>query len=254
MPRPLARGARRRLPVNVTGAGRSELRSHLLAGIPGWYSPGLHLASPSLVALGVASVALHLLQDVTAWQLAFVPAFLVVGNVVEWHVHRGVLHRRVRFLETLYLRHTPMHHAVFVSEDLAIRDRRELRMVLLPALAFPGLVALMAPLAIALAALGQRNLGLLWIASAVLYLLAYEWLHLAYHLPPDSWVGRLPGIAFLRRHHQRHHAPHLMARWNFNVTVPLWDLVKGTVWRPHGAPVVPTRTPAPEASPAPRRG
>ncbi|MFO0584452.1 MAG: fatty acid hydroxylase [Anaeromyxobacter sp.] len=238
----------------MTGASRSELRSRLLAGIPGWYSPGLHLVVPTLVALGVASVALHLLQGVTAWQLAFVPPFLLAGNAVEWHVHRGVLHRRVRFLETLYLRHTPMHHAVFVSEDLAIRDRREVRLVLLPALAFTGLVALTAPLAIALAALGQRNLGLLWVASAALYLLAYEWLHLAYHLPQDSRAGRLPGVASLRQHHQRHHAPHLMARWNFNVTVPLWDLVKGTVWRPHHAPAVPTRTPAPAPSPAPRRG
>jgi hypothetical protein len=31
-----------------------------------------------------------------------------------------------------------------------------------------------------------------------------------------------------------------MQRWNFNVTVPLWDHVRGTVWRapgtaPHGA-------------------
>ena len=63
------------------------------------------------------------------------------------------------------------------------------------------------------------------------YVLSYEWLHLAYHLPPDSFVGRLPPIRFLRRHHATHHDPRLMMRWNFNITIPLWDLVRGTYRR-----------------------
>ena len=69
-----------------------------------------------------------------------------------------------------------------------------------------------------------------WVASVVLYVLTYEWLHLAYHLPADGAVGRLRATRWLRRHHQRHHHPPLMQRWNFNVTLPLWDHVRGTVW------------------------
>lgn len=229
--------------MKVTGASREQLRSEILARIPRWYSPTFHLAFPSLVALGAASVAFSLLQDVRAWELALVPLFLVAGNAIEWHVHRGVLHRRVRYLETLYLRHTPMHHAVFVAGDMAIRDARELRLVLLPALAFPALLAMAAPVAVGLSVAGQRNLGLLWIATVVLYLLAYEWLHLAYHLPPNGPIRGSWLIARLRRHHQRHHTPRLMSRWNFNVTVPLWDHLRGTVWRPQGVPAGALRRP-----------
>ena len=69
-------------------------------------------------------------------------------------------------------------------------------------------------------------------ATAVAYVLSYEWLHLAHHLPAEGAIGRLRVARWARRHHQRHHEPHLMHRWNFNVTVPLWDRVRGTVWSP----------------------
>ncbi len=36
-------------------------------------------------------------------------------------------------------------------------------------------------------------------------------------------------IRALRTHHARHHDPRLMQRWNFNVTVPLFDAVMGTI-------------------------
>ena len=227
--------------MRVTGASREQLRSQFLAGIPSWYSPALHLALPSLVALAVASVALSLLHGVAAWQLACVPLFLVAANALEWHLHRDVLHRRVRFLSALYLRHIPGHHAIFVADDLALRDRRELRLVLLPGLAPPVILALATLPAAALGALAGRNLGLLWLATASLYLVAHEAAHLACHLPAGP-LDRLPGLAPLRRHHRHHHAGVLGARWNFNVTLPLWDAVQGTRWRP-GALPLPTPIP-----------
>ena len=164
------------------------------------------------------------------------PLFLLFGNAVEWHAHRGLLHRRVRFLEVFYVRHTPQHHAVFVADDMAIRSPRELKFVLLPAYGILGILALTSPLTFVLVWAGQGNLAALWVASVVFYVLSYEWLHLAYHLPQDSWFARTRLLSVLRRHHQTHHAPHLMHRWNFNVTVPFWDLVRGTVYR--GAPAV----------------
>ena len=61
------------------------------------------------------------------------------------------------------------------------------------------------------------------------YFLTYELLHLAYHLPPQSAVGRLPGMASLRRHHTAHHDQQLMSSHNFNITFPIGDLVFGTI-------------------------
>ncbi len=228
----------------MTQASREDLRRELLSRIPRWYSPWLHLAIPALSGLAIAAFAVGRIHDLRAWQLAFVPLFVVIGNAVEWHAHRDLLHRRTWPLEVLYDRHTPQHHAIYVSEDMTIRQWRELRFVLLPAYGVVGLVAVTSPVTAALWLAGQPNLAALWVTTVVLYVLTYEWLHLAYHMPADGLVGRLWVTRWLRRHHQRHHHPPLMQRWNFNVTLPLWDMVRGTVWRapvPAASGAVPRR-------------
>lgn len=216
----------------MTQTSREELRADLLSRIPRWYSPWLHLAFPALAGMAIAAFALSRIEDLRAWQAALVSVFLVVGNAIEWHAHKGILHRRTRFLEQLYVRHTPQHHAVYVADDMFIREWRELKLVLLPAWGVLGIIVLSSPVAVLFAELHQTNLAALWVASVVLYVLSYEWLHLAYHLPAEGAVGRLRVTRWLRRHHQRHHSPQLMQRWNFNVTLPLWDHVRGTVWHP----------------------
>jgi hypothetical protein len=215
----------------MTDASRAELRAELLARIPRWYSPWGHLAFPTVAGLTIAVFALSRIEALQAWQLAFIPVFLVFGNAVEWHAHRGMLHRRIRGLEVFYVRHTPQHHAVYVANDMALRDPRELKLILLPAYGILAILAVTSPLTFLLVHVGQPNLAALWVASVVVYVLSYEWLHLAYHLPAESGIGRLRPVRHLRRHHQLHHAPHLMQRWNFNVTLPLWDHVRGTVHR-----------------------
>ena len=80
------------------------------------------------------------------------------------------------------------------------------------------------------------NAGWISVALAVDYYALYEFLHLAYHLPEDSVLGRLPWMTRLRRHHLIHHDPELMPRWNFNVTFPIFDAVFGTRWRPSRNP------------------
>ncbi len=215
----------------MTQQSREELRREMLSRIPRWYSPWLHLAIPAVTGLAVVAFALTRLEDLRPWQLAFVPLFLVFGNAVEWHAHKGLLHRRTWPLEVLYDRHTPQHHAMYVSGDMYLRDWRELKFVLLPAYGVAGILAVTSPVTAAFWYGGQPNLAALWVASVVLYVLTYEWFHLAYHIPADGLVGRLKVTRWLRRHHERHHHPTIMQRWNFNVTLPLWDHVRGTVWR-----------------------
>jgi hypothetical protein len=215
----------------VTRTSRDDLRRDLLSRIPRWYSPWMHLAVPAVTGIAIVAFALGRISALRAWQLAFVPLFFVFGNAVEWHAHRDLLHRRTWPLEVLYVRHTPQHHAIYVSDDMFIREWRELRFVLLPAYGVVGLVAVTSPVTAAFWLAGQQNLAALWVTTVVLYILTYEWLHLAYHMPADGFVGSLRVTRWLRRHHQRHHHPPLMQRWNFNVTLPLWDHVRGTVWR-----------------------
>lgn len=208
---------------------RERVRVEAIARIPSWYSGWAHLAFPSAVGIGLIAAAVSLLDrpSLAAWLT--VPAVFVFVNFVEWHVHHHVLHRRTWPLEELFWRHTPEHHVIFVRDDMAMRSPREFRLVLIP---FYGILAIFVttlPVTAALWMWVSSNVALLWVATTMGYVVAYEWLHLSYHLPIDSRVGRLGVIRWLRRHHAMHHTPELMQRWNFNVTVPLADRVLGTV-------------------------
>jgi hypothetical protein len=211
---------------------RDELRAKLVARFPRWYSPWVHLGFPSLVGLTVIALCAWQLRDVRAVELVAVPATFLVLNAGEWRIHRDLLHHRTPPLTVLYDRHTPEHHMVFVTDDMAIRSTREFRLVLIP---FYGILAaavgaLPIP-AVLWLGLHQRNPALLFMATTMAYVVGYEWLHLAYHAPAESLVGRSRLIAKLRHHHAVHHAPELMQKWNFNVTIPLWDWVRRTIYR-----------------------
>ena len=209
---------------------REDLRARLRAAIPRGYSPAFHFAFPSVVGLGCAVAALLLIRGLRPLELLTVPAVFLLSNMVEWRAHRDLLHKRQRPLEVLYDRHTPEHHRVFVTDDMAIRDARELRLVLIPAYGILAVLVAAAPGPVGLALAGLPNVALLWLATAMAYVVAYEWLHLAYHLPADSFIGRRRLVARLRHHHAVHHDPRLMQRWNFNVTFPIWDWVRGTTY------------------------
>jgi len=162
-----------------------------------------------------------------------VPAVWIFNNINEWRIHRDILHRRFPIAPVLYDRHTPEHHMIYVTDDMAMRNRREFRLVLIPAYGLFLIFVTLLPLTSLIWFVGLRNLALLYLATSMGYVVSYEWLHLSYHLPHDSRIGRLGPIRMLRRHHAIHHDPRLMQRYNFNVTIPFWDWIRGTMIRDH---------------------
>ncbi len=219
-------------PYEVTQplARRDAVRAEVLARIPRWYSPWAHLAFPSFVGIGFITAAVCVLRAPTPRELLVVPLVLVLSNFNEWRIHKHILHRRSWPLETLFWRHTPEHHVIFIRDDMAMRSPREFHLVLIPAYGILGIFVTLLPITAVLWWLSP-NVAALWVASSMGYVVAYEWLHLAYHMPADSAVGRSRLVAWLRHHHAVHHTPELMQRWNFNVTVPLADWALGTIHR-----------------------
>ena len=212
--------------------------------IPPHYSPRKHLMIPTTIGLlGMAGLS-ALVHDLRPVELLAIPVTLIGGLGLEWRVHKDLLHKRRAGFHILHDRHERLHHVVFTHDDMGLRGPREMAMVLLPPFAIIPILALLLPLGLLLAQLVPRNCALLAIATSLGFFLIYEWLHLAYHLPPATWVGRNPLIAALRALHQRHHDPRLMKRWNFNVTVPLFDWLHRTRWSAARAARVERRSPA----------
>ncbi len=223
------------LPMNATDAcdGLAKVaarRDAFMAGVPRWYRGEVHFAATNLFSVGILWLALRGLSRPTWWEVAFAPLAFLFANYFEWKIHKGPLHHRSR-LAILYERHTLLHHAAFHEDAMAIRDARELRMVLFPWPALFGAALIDLPFLLVIGCLVSPNAGRIFFGVAFAYYLLYEWCHLAYHMPETSWLGRNAVTRWLRTTHARHHDPRLMLRKNFNVTFPIVDLVMGTLER-----------------------
>ena len=60
------------------------------------------------------------------------PLVYLFANAFEWWIHGNALHRRNPLAPVLYDQHTPRHHMLYLTEDMAMRDPREYRLVLIP--------------------------------------------------------------------------------------------------------------------------
>jgi small neutral amino acid transporter SnatA (MarC family) len=214
---------------------RPERRAQIVARMPTHYNPMVHLAIPALIGLGVFVTALVRLQtnQLRPIELLTIPVTLFAAFGFEWRAHKSILHRRLPLLGLLYKRHELAHHVIFTDRDMTMRSKREWWFVLMPPYAIVLVfLTLVLPLAFVIERYVTTNVAMLVTATSMVFFLSYEWLHLAYHLPMDHPVSRIGLIAKLREHHRRHHEPRLMKRWNFNVTVPVFDWLYGTLWSP----------------------
>lgn len=228
-------------------------RKAIVALVPGWYRPLPHLALPSLFGLLALIFAVTRIHGLRPIELVTIPVTILFAFGFEWRVHKSVLHRRIPGLGLIYDRHELQHHVAFTHEDMAMRSSRELQLILMPAYAVLLVALLNAPVAYLASRLLAPNVGYIYLVTAMGFFLTYEWLHLAYHLPPSHPIGRLRLVARLREHHRRHHDPRLMKSWNFNVTVPVFDWIHRTIWSPEREAERASRRRSRGRSPAPSR-
>jgi hypothetical protein len=196
------------------------------------YSGWAHFAFTTLVSLAIIVAALAGVRAPTAAELATVPLAFLFSNLGEYLGHKGPMHHRRPGFGFVFKRHTLQHHQFFTDEAMSYESARDFKMVLFPwymVLFFFGLMAL--PVGLLAWLVTNANVGRLFVATTVGYFLTYEWLHFAYHLPPDTRIGKLALVGVLRRHHQAHHTPARMTTHNFNVTFPICDALFGTLWR-----------------------
>jgi Fatty acid hydroxylase superfamily len=217
---------------------RSDPRSEAVARTPPWYSPWGHLAATvGIAGTGIVVAALRL-HEVRLWECTCIPLVFVLANFFEWFVHKNVLHHRQPgpFAE-LFDKHTPEHHAMYHETDMALRDVREFRLVLIPAVGVLGAILSAVPLGYLAGRLLSVNCGWFVMFTAAAYMASYELSHLAYHLPSSLWISSVGIVKVLRKHHAIHHRPETMQKYNFNVTIPLADWALGTI-----APIGPRET------------
>lgn len=216
-------------------AKRRALHERLAARVPSWYSPLGHLVGNAVLTGGLVYLFAARMGEVRPWAWLFLPAALLVGNVVEFLIHRYPMHKRTRHLDRFFKSHTLVHHRVFDEHDFDVEAGRDVYFVLTTvhttalslgvlALVYAALLLSVGPDVASITSIGLAS-----------YAMAVEVMHLVLHLP-ERWYQRWPLqwslLRYLREHHRRHHDPRLMTRYNFNLAFPVTDFIVGTRYRP----------------------
>ncbi len=216
-------------PAESVSAFRDAYRrEHVPAGYRGWR----HFAFTFGFGGAVLATCVSQLHSVTTLEWLAVPLSAIYVNLAEYWGHRGPMHHLTRGLRSVYERHTRQHHRFFTHEAMVIDGVRDFRAVLFPPVLMIFFLTLFAlPAGLLLATLASPNVAWLFGATSLGYFLNYEFLHLAYHLPPQHPIARLPLVGRLKRLHTTHHDPTRMASRNFNITYPLGDWLFRTLER-----------------------
>lgn len=196
-----------------------------------WLSGWRHFATITAFGVSITALSAAMVRSPVWWEWAAIPAGFLIANFVEWLAHRYPMHHPMKGMLIMYEKHAIQHHRFFTHEAMEAGSTGDFDKVLFSvgSLAF-FLLGAGLPVGAFFFVFASRNAGWIFTALVIDYYVLYEYCHLAYHLPETSWVGRLPGMARLRRHHTHHHDPRLMADWNFNVTFPILDRLSGTHW------------------------
>ena len=194
--------------------------------IPENYSGIIHLTIFSLCGISVVIVCILFLQNLKFVELLTIPVIFIMGNLVEYSLHRFAMHKPLENLFIIYKKHTIAHHHLFTDETMEIDKSDDFWFVLLSPLTLTIVIGVFTiPTGILLSYLISVNVGLLHVATSVSYILFYEWFHLTYHLPEESWVSQIPIIKRLKKYHAFHHRLSNMSEMNFSIFLPIFDIL-----------------------------
>jgi len=198
--------------------------------IPRNYSGVLHLALTVGASAIVVLYCLFHLHQVRTLEWLTIPVTFLYANLTEYFTHRVPMHHPIAGLRRVFAGHTLEHHHYFTDESMELDGMRALAIILFPPAMLAIFLGIFAfPVAILTSYLISANTGYLFLAVAMGYYANYELFHLAYHMPGNSPVGRLPFMKKLRLHHTRHHDLQWMSGYCFNITYPICDLIFGTM-------------------------
>ncbi len=193
------------------------------------YNGLLHIGV--MYAAGIAALwfCATRLQGVGWDWLIVIPTFFG-GNVVEYCMHRYVMHRRIDVfaLRAIYERHTRQHHQYFSDLEPTIDTTREFRIVFFPWRVLMVLGVAGTGLGALAAWLFNANAGYLLFMTMVAHYLVYETFHYCCHVHDNAFVRHMPFVNTIRRHHTAHHNMGIMMKYNMNLTFPISDWLFGT--------------------------
>lgn len=171
--------------------------------------------------------------DQPVWQYALwsISAY-ILANGMEWFMHRYPMHARFPLLNWAFEAHTGRHHAITRSDrTYYCQNDHEASHVQFSWYApFVALSVHCGVFVIPFGLLGGAPAICGMVSAFTVQYLLYEFTHWYMHMPGNKWFERTRYFQLIKKLHWQHHRS---VQTNFNVAVPLADLVLGTLKRPN---------------------
>lgn len=154
-------------------------------------------------------------------------AGIVIASFFEWTLHRYVMHRPIAGFQYAFRAHAVVHHQVFKADHTYhLIDEKDKKTIPMAWWNGPVLILiLMGPIVAISVPLGLWGLLVGAFPAYALYYATYEYIHWCMHLPKSRRLERSGLFRRLNGHHLLHHR---YMHKNFNVVLPLADLILGT--------------------------
>jgi hypothetical protein len=222
----------------MTLVAMTKFRKQYRAGIVKSYRGWIHMLSVLAVGLGTIIYALSQLQSAAWVEWMVFPLTMLMVNFAEYYAHRWLGHKKTKYGKLFYSRHTGDHHSFFLEHSMNYETVQDWRVVLFPLyLIFAFLFGLILPVGFVLSEVASMNVAYIYAAAGISGYLFYEVMHFSYHIPRGHWAEKLflviPGWTALRHLHVLHHKRDKMGEANFNITLPIFDFLLGSLfWQP----------------------
>ncbi len=206
-----------------------KFRETYRAQIGAMYSGFSHVGVMYAVGISLIWYCVSQLQGAT-WAWLMVIPVAIAGNLVEWAMHKYVMHRLIDVfaLRAIYDRHTRQHHQYFTDTEYTINSVREFRIVFFPWRVLAVLGTSGAILGVLTGAVLGSNAGYILFITMIGHYMVYETFHFCCHIKENAFVRNMPLVNTIRRHHAAHHNLGIMMHKNMNLTFPFADWLMGT--------------------------
>ena len=162
------------------------------------------------------------------WTMTGIACGVVFGTFFEWALHKYVMHRPVGSFRYAFHAHAVVHHQTFKADHTYHLQKEEDKETI-PMAWWNGPVLILigiTPFALLSWAIGEWSFVLGGFLAFSSYYGTYEYIHWCMHLPKARRVEKPWWFRRLNGHHLLHHR---YMHKNFNVVLPLADLVLGTL-------------------------
>lgn len=199
--------------------------SYLLSG----WSHLVAIVGGSLIA---SFIAIFFIRNLSCIELITIPVAVLLANFVEYTFHRWPMHSVFKPLKRMYKTHSGKHHRYFTNESMNAESDDDIREVFATAFTVISFILfIVLPFSLLNILLFNVNVGLIFFATCMTYYSMYETIHMITHLPSNHILLKIPFMKAAKAHHQLHHNTRMMRHWNFNIALPIMDIIFGTYYK-----------------------